>query len=785
MPAAFTARILREVAAMVSEPPTMGQLMRRMKVPKEDEHRVKDAIDQLESDRKLQRGRDGRIRLPEMGNEVVGIFRQTRRGFGFVLPEQTCREGDLHISVHETGGALTGDRVRAVVTGRRDRGRFQQPSGRIEEVLKRSQTVFAGKLVRKHGRWMIEPDGRSLRSDVIVGDPHARGAGEGAKVVFELTAWPEGDYMAEGVITEVLGACGEPDVETKAVIAASGFPVDFPKAALDEAREAVGLFDPSAAKDPTRREDLTGALIFTIDPPEARDFDDAISVDWNESTRRWTLGIHIADVAHFVAAGGPLDVEATGRGNSVYLPDHVIPMLPETLSNGVCSLQEGVDRYTMSAFIDFNEKGEVQGQRFCRSMIRSAKRMTYLEAQALINGDAKEAARHARTETPVSDELMDTIMLADRLAKVLRARRQRDGMIVLDLPEAELFFDESGDITDIRPEDGAFTHTLIEMFMVEANEAVARHFEQLELPAMRRIHPEPSFDDLEEVRAMVGGHGVKIPEHPTRKDLQRVLDATRGTPAARSVHFAILRSLTKATYSPAPIGHFALASEQYVHFTSPIRRYPDLTVHRALDAWLDATDNGHSVPGARKWGALRSRLVKDDRVLNEGDLVVLGGQCSMTEDRATAAERDLTQFFSLRYVEQNHLGDTLPGVICGFNRDGLFVSLDRYLVEGMVRWSAMDGEGGRRSDRWTEIRGTGRIVAQRSGAVLAIGDPVTVQLAMVSPAGRYMDLMLVDRPERFARPDDRKPRNGKRGNGKRNSGKRSNGKRSGGKKRKR
>ena len=778
MPAAFIARILTEVSSMTDDPPTPGQLSRRMKVPEADGDRFERAIEQLVSDRRIKLGRDGRLRLPEMGNEVVGLFRQTRRGFGFVVPERPTREGDLYIAVHDTGGALSGDRVHAVVTGRRRRGRTQQPTGRIDEVLKRAQTVFAGRLVRKHGRWMIEPDGRSLRCDVLVGDPHARGAGEGAKVVFELTAWPEGDYMAEGVITEVLGACGEPHVETQAVIAASGFSVDFPAEALDEARDAIGRFD-GAECEPGQREDLRDTLIFTIDPPEARDFDDAISVDWDEATSRWTLGIHIADVARFVAPGGPLDVEATGRGNSVYLPNHVIPMLPEVLSNGVCSLQEGVDRFTMSAFIQFDERGEVQGQRFCRSMIRSCKRMTYLEAQALIEGDPDEATKHARTATPVTSELLETIRMADRLAKTLRKRRQRDGMIVLDLPEAELFFDDHGRVRDILPEDGAFTHTLIEMFMVEANEAVARHFEDIEIPAMRRIHPEPSFDDLEEVRTMVSGHGVKIPDHPTRKDLQRVLDATRNTPAARSVHFAILRSLTKASYSPLPIGHFALASNQYVHFTSPIRRYPDLTVHRALDAWLDATENGTKPAPERHRTKLRNMLMKDDRVLSEQDLVVLGAQCSMTEERATAAERDLNQFFSLLYVEEHHLGDVLPGVICGFNRGGLFVSLDRYLVEGTVRWGAMDAEGGGRSDRWSEIGGTGRIVAQRSGAVLAIGDPVTVQVVQVSPAGRYMDLMLVNRPERYARKEDRRSRTGRSG---KRSGKQS-GKRSGKKRR--
>ena len=234
---------------------------------------------------------------------------------------------------------------------------------------------------------MIEPDGRVLRDDVLVGDPHSRNAGEGAKVIFELTAWPEGDYVAEAVITEVLGQSGEPDVETKAVIAASEFPTEFSKEALEEARCSIQEFNPRQQLDASQREDLTDTFTFTIDPPDARDFDDAISIEHDKSKNTWTLGIHIADVAHFVPAGGPLDADAISRGNSVYLPRHVIPMLPETLSNGVCSLQEGVDRYAQSVFIQYDSKGRVQGQRFCRSVIRSRKRLTYLEAQAIIDGD--------------------------------------------------------------------------------------------------------------------------------------------------------------------------------------------------------------------------------------------------------------------------------------------------------------------------------------------------------------------------------------------------------------
>ena len=757
MSAVLAQRIIREISAASADPITERELARRLRLSSSDEDRssLSSALKALVKASKIDIGSDGRLRLPPMADEVEGIFRLTRRGFGFVICDVPAQEGDLYISASSTGGALGGDRVRASITGRRShRGRSQQPQGRIDEVLERANTVFSGRLTKKRGRWMIEPDGRNLHEDVLVHDPHARGAGEGAKVVFELTAWPEGDYVAEGVITKVLGPAGLPDVETEAVIVASGFSTEFSEEALEEARSVSSSFRPTEDDEGVSRESLLDTFIFTIDPPDARDFDDAISIERHESEDEWTLGVHIADVARFVPAGGPLDRDAVGRGNSVYLPRHVIPMLPEILSNGVCSLQEGVERYTMSAFIRYDRRGQVIGQRFARTVIKSRKRLTYLEAQALIDGDQDEAAKHTRSEPEYAPELIDAISRADTLARVLRKRRRRDGMIVLDLPESNLVFNEAGDVEDVQPEDGAFTHTLIEMFMVEANEAAARLFDELNLPLLRRIHPEPSFDDLETVRAMVIGKGVKIPDHPTRKDLQRILDATRGTPAARSVHFAILRSLTKATYSPMPIGHFALASDQYAHFTSPIRRYPDLTVHRALDAWLDATDNGRSPGKEGQRGRIIKRMRNDERVLDEATLVVLGNQCSMTEEQATAAERDLKEYFVLRHLEQRYLGEELPGVISGFNRDGAYISLDRLLVDGSVRWSDVGEGDGQRPDRWSVVHGTGQAVAQRSGAVLTIGDPVTVQVVLVNPGSRYLELRLLNRPKRFAKPGD-------------------------------
>ena len=374
----------------------------------------------------------------------------------------------------------------------------------------------------------------------------------------------------------------------------------------------------------------------------------------------WTLGVHIADVAGFIPVGSPLDVEAHARGTSVYLPRRVIPMLPEVLSNGVCSLQEGVNRFTKSVFIEFDGRGKVLGQRVSRSVIRSRKRLTYLEAQALIDGDRKEARKHARTEPVYEDELLDALRMSNQLARTLRKRRQRDGMIVLNLPEVELVFDDDGHVIDAVPEDDAYTHTIIEMFMVEANEAVARTFSAIDVPLIRRIHPEPALGDVQELQMYASIVGLRVPDSPTRHDLQQLLDATRDTPAARAIHFAVLRTLSKATYSPALVGHFALASAHYAHFTSPIRRYPDLTVHRALEAYLDRTDNGRAAPGGRKRKAFARDLMADDRVLDEGQLVELGRHCSEMEVEAEQAERELREFLVLQFLAEHHLGDEFP-----------------------------------------------------------------------------------------------------------------------------
>ena len=749
MPIRFTRRILDHLAHRGYRPSPVGDTARELRVDADDQAVFDEAIERLEGEHRIEIDSRGMVRLPSLGDEVVGGFRLNARGFGFVIPDHPVREGDLFIPRGRTADALSGDRVRARVIYQKGRGKAKPGRspyiGQIEEVLKRGRDHFVGVLYERGGSWFVEPGGRTFYEPVLIRDPHARNAAAGDQVVIEMLHYPDDRHVPEGVITRVLGEAGRPDVETEAVIVAHGLRTEFPPEAVREATGAAQAFARAASGD--SREDITKTFTVTIDPPDAKDFDDAITIEHDAGADQWTLGVHIADVSHFVRPGNALDGEARERGNSVYLPRLVIPMLPEALSNGVCSLQEGVPRFAKSVFITFDHRGKVLFQRLASTLITSNKRLTYIEAQALIDGDRTTARKHARTKTRYTDELVETLGLCERLAGILRKRRHRDGMIVLELPQVELIFDDEGHVIDAAPEDNAFTHTIIEMFMVEANEAVARTFVSLEVPLLRRIHPDPVPGDIEELRMYARGVGLGLPDEPSRHDLQRLLDATRGTPAARAIHFAVLRTLTAATYSPALIGHFALASEHYAHFTSPIRRYPDLAVHRVIEAYLDATDNGRNVPGGKKRQGLGRRLLQDSRVPDEDDLVQLGRHCSDTEVEAERAERELRNFLVMQLLKEKHLGDEFSGVVTGITGGGVYVSIERFLVEGMIRMEDLP-QSKSRSDHWRTDERTGRLTAGRSGASLGIGDIVTVVIERVDLASRHRDLTITTMPKR-------------------------------------
>ena len=739
----FTNRLLDHLSYDGYRPTTVRNIAKDLRIIHDDKVEFGDTIAQAEEKGLIEIGRDECVRLPSLPEEIVGSLRSNKRGFGFVKPTQRFREGDIYIGAGSEGDAVSGDTVRVLVSQSKS-WKGKGASGKIIEVLERGRGEYVGTLYKRGNSWFAQPDGRELHDPVIIRDVGAKDAKEGDKIVFEMLHYPEKDYYGEGVITRVLGDAGKPDVETQAVMLAYGLFEDFNEESKEEARHAATHFEETGDEG---RENLTNDFIFTIDPPDARDFDDAINISYDKEANEWELGVHIADVASFVLMDGALDKGAIERGNSVYLPRRVIPMLPEVLSNGVCSLQEGVRRWAKSVFIRFDSKGRVIGHRLSNTVICSSKRLTYLEAQGLIDGDEKEARKNTVTGGAYSQELIDTLKLADKLAKNLLARRRRDGMIELQLPEVVLEFDEDGHVIDAHPEDGAFTHRIIEMFMVEANEAVARTFAGIDIPLLRRVHPEPNFGDMVELRLFARSVGIGISDEPTRHDLQKLLQATKDSDSSRAVHFAVLRTLSQAIYSPAEVGHFALASHHYAHFTSPIRRYPDLTVHRALASYLDHTDNGTNTRGGKSKRSIIGNIRDDDRTLDEGTLIDIGANCSSTERNAEQAERSLRTFLVLQFLNDNHLGDEFSGIITGFSSSGLFISVERFLIEGLCRFDSLK-QSSKSAGRWEKLEGTGQIVAVRSGAVLAIGDRVTVQISAIDLPTRQMELHVTNMPKR-------------------------------------
>lgn len=753
MPSRFRSRILTLVADKRYQPIDADAIAESLSVDKKDRSAFDTALDELSSSEKIVVQDDDTVSLPSPGSEIEGVLRRHPNGFGFLIPDTLVAHGDLFVPPPFIGNAMTGDRVRAEVV--KEEGRAAPGKSpfiaKIQEIIERADRRYAGVLESKKVgdgmKYRVIVDGRLLEDPIRILDAGSAGAKAGDKVVVDIVRFPEPgeDDIPEGVITQVLGEAGQPDVETEAVMAAFGLAGDFPDEVMKEAREAAGKME--LKKLPKDRLDLRDTFITTIDPPDAKDYDDAISLERldaksEEDNAAWELGIHIADVAAFVTPGSALEKEAFARGNSTYLPKRVVPMLPEVLSNGVCSLQPNVDRYAKTVFVRLSETGEVISDRFTKSVIRSSQRMTYLEAQALIDGDIKEARKHCRTDSggvaKYPKKLIQNCKDMDELARVIRDRRMSQGMIVLGLPEVSLIYDEEGRVVDAAPEDDAFTHKIIEMFMVEANEAAARLFAKVDVPMIRRTHPEPDSLDTSNLQSYSRVAGMNIPDKPDRHQLQQLLEAVRGKPQQQAVHFAVLKTMMKAEYSPALIGHFALAAEDYTHFTSPIRRYPDLIVHRGIDAYLEV-DSKLKAKGKTRINAIRRGLGKHKNVPDHEELVEIGQHCGTTERNSAQAERELRNYMVLEMLG-NRLGEDFDGTVTGVVGQGCFIQLNRFLVDGFVKVSELPSAIG---DFWKLNRNTGALVADRSGKTIAIGDRFTVRIASVDLVRRTMDLAIV------------------------------------------
>jgi ribonuclease R len=704
----FTNRVLKLVAQPEYRPITLKAMSRALHVEPEKYAEFRSTIKQLVKEGRLDQSKDKTLRRPGLAGTIIGVFRRSAKGFGFVRPHRagTASEDQIFIPAKASRDAATGDEVAVKITERR-KAPGMNAEGRVVQVLARASGVFVGTYFEEEGEGRVLVDGNTFHDPIAVGDPGAKGARPGDKVVLEVVRYPSPFLEGEGVVTEVLGARGQPGVDTLSVLRAFNIPDIFDDDALAEAREQARQFDENQIGD---RLDLRDVLTVTIDPAQARDFDDAISLERDERGF-WSLGVHIADVAHFVRAGSALDQTARTRGTSVYLPDKVVPMLPEVLSNSLASLQAGRTRYTLSVLMEFDPSGILTDRRFARSAIRVDQRFTYEQTYEIMMNPEPAGDSTKRSTSRLLVEMLE-------LARILRRRRLERGAIELILPEVEIDLGPEGEATGAHLVPHDESHQVIEEFMLAANEAVASYLTEQRVPFLRRVHPDPEPNKLDAFAEFVRSLGSTLEQPQSRFELQRVLAEAAGQPEAEAVHYGLLRSMKQARYTPEPEGHYALASDPYCHFTSPIRRYPDLQVHRQLTALL------------------RGKKPRGD--LDE--LMILGDHCTRTERRAEAAERDLIRIKLLTYLEPR-VGEVFHSVIIAVEEFGIFVRLVELPVEGLVHISSLS------DDYYYREPETHTLIGRRSNRRYRLGDRLQVRIVRVDVDRRELDLVPADSPQ--------------------------------------
>ena len=690
----------------------------------DDARDVKRAIKQLVRQGKLAYGTSHLVRPATIADQsrIVGKFRRFAAGHGFVmLPTVPGKEkpADIYIPAKCTHDAASGDtvlvRLRKGKSTRRFAGGNQKQEGEVVEVLERDTNRFVGVYFEAAGVGMVQVDGTVFAQPISVGDPGAKNAQPDDKVVIEMVRFPSHTHDGEGVIVEVLGPRGAPGIDTLSIIHEFNLPGDFADDALEEARRQAVQFDASIGD----RQDFTGDTVITIDPVDARDFDDAISLVRLDNGH-WRLGVHIADVSHFVQLKTPLDREARDRATSVYLPDRVIPMLPEVISNNLASLQPERVRYTKSAVIEYTADGARVGADFYAGAIRSARRFTYEEVDDYLESPS-------RWKSKLSPEVHSLVERMHTLAMILRKRRMKRGALELSLAEIKIELDKKGKVSGAHVVENTESHQIIEEFMLAANEAVAEHLRDAELSFLRRIHAAPDPRKLKALTEFVAELGFDVESLESRFELQKLLNHVKGRPEEHAVNYAVLRSLTQAVYSPIEEGHYALASDCYCHFTSPIRRYPDLTVHRLLE------------------GLFSRKKPRSDA--NES--LALGEHCSQRERRAEAAERELVKVKLLAYMDQR-IGEEMDAVITGVQSFGLFAQGLKLPAEGLIHVTSLS------DDNYRYDAATHTLTGFRQGNTFRLGDRIRVEVARVDVDRRELDFRLVGREKRSG-PAKRRP----------------------------
>jgi ribonuclease R len=670
----------------------------------------------------------------------TGTFRRAAGGFGFVRPEGTMRaegrDSDVYIPANKCGDAANGDIVSVRLESKR--GRMGKIEGRILDVVERATNRFVGVYFEQAGMGMVQIDGKIFTSPIYVGDPGAKGVRPDDKVVIEMVRFPSHVRDGEGVIVEVLGPRNQAGVDTMSIIYEFNLPGDFAEDVLADSRRHAEKFDESIGRG---RRDLTELTIVTIDPVDARDFDDAISLERLENGH-WLLGVHIADVSHFVEPKTPLDREAFDRATSVYLPDRVIPMLPEIISNNLASLQPHKVRYALTAMMEFTEDGVRVATDVFKSAIKSCRRFTYEEVDQYLAEKAlappapstskgsKTTVKRARKRAhpsplphgeggiraTLTSEVDGLLARMHELAMIFRARRFQRGALELSMPEMKIDLDADGRVVGAHLEKNTESHQIIEEFMLSANIAVAETLAEAGLLFLRRVHGSPDPRKMKVLTEFVREIGFDAENLENRFELQKLLDSVKGDPREHAINYATLRSMQRAVYSPEDDGHYALAADCYCHFTSPIRRYPDLTVHRLIEQL-----NRGRTPEQRM-----------DQLLADGD------HCSEREQRAADAERELKKVKLLLYMSDK-IGSEFDGVITGVENFGLFIRGIEIPAEGFVHISSLN-------DDFYRYDRAGHVIAGfRSGNSYRLGDTVRVAVAAVDIDARELDFRLVAR----------------------------------------
>jgi ribonuclease R len=717
--------LLKLIRERVDHPATPRELQKLLKIPREERATFKRRLKQLVEAGDLVQVRGERYGVPDRMNLVVGRVSTNPRGFAFVVPDRPVEglSGDIFIAGANLNQAMHGDRVVARIERFKDGDRAE---GRIIRIVERGSDTLVGRYdVDESGLGFVVPFDRRVMADIFIPSDERRGAKPGEMVTAEITRWPTPARGAVGRVTSVLGDIDAPGVDTEIIIRKHGIPDEHSEEAIAEATRLGTSVKPN---DIRTRTDFRGWQTVTIDGEHARDFDDAITISRLANGNFW-LGVHIADVSYYVPDGTALDEEAYERGTSVYFPERAVHMFPSELATGLCSLNPHVDRLVQSCLMEVDRRGNVVRYELQDGVINSNERMTYTDVNAILTDRNEDTIARYRDLVPMFEAMRE-------LFEILNARRHRRGSIDFDLKEPEIVLDDQGLVEDIIALERNVAHRIIEEFMLLANETVAQHLEDNHVPTLYRVHEEPDPVKVAEFEEFIStlGYSLAAPQNALRpKHFQRLVEKIQGTPEEKPIAFLMLRTMQKARYDAANLGHFGLAAESYTHFTSPIRRYPDLVVHRTL----------------REARVGMSEERKEE--LTE-ELPEVARHTSERERRADEAERELVQWKKVRFMADK-VGDEFEGYITGVSAFGLFIELIEHFVEGLVHISTMADDYYRFVEKAHILRG------ENTGKVYRLGDKVTVQVVKVDMERRQIDLGLVDILESVRRTErNRGPR---------------------------